>query len=97
MSTVELQNLNINNGYDEVLTVLKNIKNFDIEMMMPMEDMPSQNPDCPTPTSDENVPGADPPSAVPSSPPSLNFRRLLCCGNRNNIPRHKIEPVIVSE
>ena len=59
--------------------------------MMPTEDMPSQNPDCPTPTSDENVPGAEPPpSAVHSSPPPLNFRRLLCCGNQNNIPRHKI-------
>jgi hypothetical protein len=32
VSTVELQNLNFNNnGHDEVLSVLKNIKNFDKE------------------------------------------------------------------
>ena len=56
-----------------------------------MEDMPSSR-ESPIPN-DESVP--DQAISQPSRPsPSINFRRFLCCGTQNNIPRHKIEPVI---
>ena len=75
-------------------------------MMMPMEDLPSNsNESSPSSTDNEHeIPERPRPSNQAQSPsrtqPSIstNFKRILCfcccCSQKNDVPQHKIQPVI---